>query len=159
VAQVRFGAKTEQGGVTYETVLTVDNSDFLLRPGMTATADITVNEIKDALLIPNTALRYSPTEKELARFTEKPKAKPGDSKDSKAKPEDLKDDKAKTETKNQQKVWMIREGKLVQIPVTVGETDRTNTEVKVGEIKDGDLIITNTMSKPSSVSVSVGASS
>ncbi len=46
--------------VTYKAILTIDNSDLLLRPGMTATADITVDEIENALIVPNAALRYAP---------------------------------------------------------------------------------------------------
>lgn len=51
---------TQTGVVTYETMLEVDNPDLLLRPGMTATAEIVTTNIKDAVLVPNAALRYSP---------------------------------------------------------------------------------------------------
>ncbi|MGH8237260.1 MAG: efflux RND transporter periplasmic adaptor subunit, partial [Steroidobacteraceae bacterium] len=51
---------TSTGVVTYETVLEVDNSDLLLRPGMTATAEIVTTNIKDATLVPNAALRFTP---------------------------------------------------------------------------------------------------
>jgi HlyD family secretion protein len=51
---------TSTGVVTYETVLEVDNSDLALRPGMTATAEIETTNIKDALLVPNAALRFTP---------------------------------------------------------------------------------------------------
>jgi HlyD family secretion protein len=46
--------------VTYQAVLSVDNSERLLRPGMTATATITTDERKGVLLVPNAALRFSP---------------------------------------------------------------------------------------------------
>jgi HlyD family secretion protein len=46
--------------VTYETVLEVDNSELLLRPGMTATAQIVTTSISDAILVPNAALRFQP---------------------------------------------------------------------------------------------------
>ncbi|MBI4831417.1 MAG: efflux RND transporter periplasmic adaptor subunit, partial [Candidatus Lindowbacteria bacterium] len=59
VGQVRYGSQTVNGVVTYETVLNVNNSDLLLRPGMTATADITVKKVEDAVLVPNAALRFS----------------------------------------------------------------------------------------------------
>jgi HlyD family secretion protein len=51
---------TGQTVVTYQAVLSVDNSERLLRPGMTATATITTDERKAVLLIPNSALRFSP---------------------------------------------------------------------------------------------------
>jgi HlyD family secretion protein len=51
---------TSTGVVTYETVLEVDNSELLLRPGMTATAEIVTTSITDATLVPNAALRFTP---------------------------------------------------------------------------------------------------
>ncbi len=56
---------TSTGVVTYETVLEVDNSELLLRPGMTATAQIVTTSIDDAVLVPNTALRFTPEGVEL----------------------------------------------------------------------------------------------
>ena len=53
-------SSTSTGVVTYETVLEVDNSELLLRPGMTATAEIVTTNIPDAVLIPNAALRFTP---------------------------------------------------------------------------------------------------
>lgn len=51
---------TSTGVVTYETVLEVDNPELLLRPGMTATAEIVTTHIDDAVLVPNAALRFAP---------------------------------------------------------------------------------------------------
>ena len=145
VIQVRYGAKTEQGVVTYETILSANNSELLLRPGMTATADIVVNEIEDALLMPNAALRFSPTENEVKRFSEKPQSESGE----------LKDETPETATREEQKVWIIQSGKMVQVPITIGETDNINTEVKSGDLKPGDLLIINTAPK-GTISVTVG---
>jgi HlyD family secretion protein len=60
VASVRFAPKTVQGVVTYEAVLDFDNTALLLRPGMTATADIVTKTLTDVLRIPNAALRFKP---------------------------------------------------------------------------------------------------
>ena len=60
VAQVRYASAKVEGVVTYKAVLSVDNSAQQLRPGMTATATITVNSVNNALLVPNAALRYTP---------------------------------------------------------------------------------------------------
>lgn len=46
--------------VAYTARLTVNNAELLLRPGMTATADIVTTEKKNVLLVPNAALRFSP---------------------------------------------------------------------------------------------------
>jgi len=46
--------------VAYTAVLSVQNPDLQLRPGMTATAEIVTTERANALLVPNAALRWSP---------------------------------------------------------------------------------------------------
>jgi len=61
ITQVRYGAETTNNVVTYKTVLRVDNRDLLLRPGMTATADIIVRQVEKTLLVPSSALRFSPS--------------------------------------------------------------------------------------------------
>ena len=63
---VRVAPVAINGVVTYTAVLALDNSELLLRPGMTATADIVISEVKNALLIPNAALRYTPPAKAQA---------------------------------------------------------------------------------------------
>jgi HlyD family secretion protein len=60
ITQARFGSSITSGVVTYETVLKVNNSDLALRPGMTATADIVVEMVKNVLLVPGAALRFAP---------------------------------------------------------------------------------------------------
>jgi HlyD family secretion protein len=60
ITQVRFGAEETDGVVTYKAVLQVENPDLLLRPGMTATANIIVQRTENRLLVPNTALRFTP---------------------------------------------------------------------------------------------------
>jgi len=69
ITRVNLGANTDSasssasGGntvVAYTAVLAVDNPDKRLRPGMTATAEIVTEEITDALLVPNAALRFTP---------------------------------------------------------------------------------------------------
>jgi HlyD family secretion protein len=61
VQQVRYSPTTTAGVVTYSAVVEVDNPDEKLRPGMTATVTIKTKESKNALRIPNAALRYKPT--------------------------------------------------------------------------------------------------
>jgi HlyD family secretion protein len=48
------------GVVSYRAVISVPNDKGMLRPGMTATADIAVADALDVLSVPNTALRYAP---------------------------------------------------------------------------------------------------
>ena len=56
-----FGSTTTDNVVTYITYLEVENADLSLRPGMTATATISATERRDVLLVPNTALRFTPS--------------------------------------------------------------------------------------------------
>ena len=60
IRELRYGSEVVQGVVTYKAVLSTDNSELLLRPGMTATAEIIVQQVTKALTVPNAALRYSP---------------------------------------------------------------------------------------------------
>ena len=60
IRELRYGSEVVQGVVTYKAVLSTDNSDLLLRPGMTATAELVVQKVTNALTVPNAALRYVP---------------------------------------------------------------------------------------------------
>nr|NJM01606.1 efflux RND transporter periplasmic adaptor subunit [Desulfobacula sp.] len=147
VRQVRYGAQTTDGVVTYETVLSVDNTTMMLRPGMTATADMTVKTIDQALLIPNAALRFSPpataTEKESSGSGSiLSKLLPGPPKSkSPAKQADASEGK-------DQAVWTLGEdGQLVKIAIATGETDGTLTQVLSGEVTPGMKLIVGTAGK------------
>ena len=61
VTQVRYSPETVQNVVTYTTVVNAENPDLKLRPGMTATVSIVVGEAKNALKVPNSALRFTPS--------------------------------------------------------------------------------------------------
>lgn len=69
VVSVKNMPTTTQNVVTYETRLSVKNPEGLLRPGMTATATINVDDRTAALLVPNTALRYAPKPKSAPEAT------------------------------------------------------------------------------------------
>jgi HlyD family secretion protein len=62
VTQIRNSPITVQNVVTYDTVIGVTNSDFRLKPGMTATVSITTAQRTNVLKIPNAALRFKPPE-------------------------------------------------------------------------------------------------
>ena len=61
VTRVAYGSTKTDNVVTYTTELAVDNQDMTLRPGMTATATIQTAERQPSLLVPNTALRFTPS--------------------------------------------------------------------------------------------------
>ena len=60
VAQIRKAPQLTQNVVTYIVVLSTQNTDLALLPGMTAVVSITVEEAKGVLKIPNAALRFGP---------------------------------------------------------------------------------------------------
>ena len=60
VEQVRLNPTSVQNVVTYNTIVAVDNSNMLLRPGMTATVSIIVRKAEHALRVPAAALRFRP---------------------------------------------------------------------------------------------------
>jgi HlyD family secretion protein len=62
VTQVRNSPTTVNNVVTYDAVISVTNSDYKLKPGMTANVAIIVAQRSDALKIPNAALRFRPPE-------------------------------------------------------------------------------------------------
>jgi len=66
---VRLNSVIVSGVVTYETVVSVENKELLLRPGMTASADIITKEIPATLVVPNAALRFMPTGAKIEKRT------------------------------------------------------------------------------------------
>jgi HlyD family secretion protein len=62
VGQIRNAPKSEQSVVTYSTIIEVANPELKLKPGMTANVSIIVARRSDALLVPNSALRFRPAE-------------------------------------------------------------------------------------------------
>jgi HlyD family secretion protein len=113
---------------------------------MTATADITVKKVEDALLAPNAALRFTPpvTEKKApssggSLISQLLPRRPGQSGSKKR--EEVNGDK------KQQRVWVWRDGQPVAVPVSVGATDGIMTEVKIGDIEPGMPLVVDTVRK------------
>jgi HlyD family secretion protein len=141
ITRARYGSTTTSGVVTYVTELKVDNPDLALRPGMTATADITVKKVENALLIPSAALRFTPPVQEEKKSSGSlvgsllPRPPKADSKQGQG------DAGSKKETR----VWTLTERKLLAVPITIGETDGRMTEVVKGDIKEGTAIVVDTV--------------
>jgi len=118
VWQVRNAPITVQNVVTYDVVIQVANPDLKLKPGMTANVSIIISIKKDVLKIPNAALRFKPSEK--------------------------------GKTAGQQKgagIWILEEGKPKRIPVSTGISDGNYTELVSGEIKEGQELIVESLTK------------
>jgi HlyD family secretion protein len=135
IRDVRFASETIQGVVTYKAVLTIDNSELLLRPGMTATAEIKVTQIQDALLIPNAGLRFSPPVKDAVRQPSLlRRVLPG--------PPQFRPASRREETGPNRTVWTLRNGEPAPIKIVIGASDGKHTAVVGGElVADQALII------------------
>ncbi|PCC68842.1 efflux RND transporter periplasmic adaptor subunit [Nannocystis exedens] len=77
VAQIRNSPLTLQNVVTYDAVVRVDNDELKLRPGMTASVTFIVDERRDALAVPNAALRFTPSDPKIAALAPKPEGERG----------------------------------------------------------------------------------
>jgi HlyD family secretion protein len=141
ITQVRYGSETTDGVVTYETLLRVDNADLSLRPGMTATADITVKKVEDVVLIPNAALRFEPA------TATRPASRRGlvgallPRPPGRRTPEGRRTGAGHAE----QRVWTLREDRLVPVTVKTGATDGTLSEVTQGEVVPGMTLVVGTV--------------
>jgi HlyD family secretion protein len=140
ITQVRHAPQTVEGVVSYETVLSVNNDELQLLPGMTATAEVITRQVHDALLIPNAALRYTPPVTQQStqrsgsllsqlfprRRTERstqPRAEPG-----------------MTRT-----IWLLQQGQPQALSIKLGDSDGMQTEVVAGELSPGMAVITETL--------------
>jgi HlyD family secretion protein len=121
VEQVRNAATTVQNVVTYDVVVKVDNQDLKLKPGMTADVSIITSVVKDVLRIPNAALRFIPAQAGRPAPEER-----GPS------------------------VWVERNGQLTRVPVRIGLSDGSYTELVSGDLKEGDEVVIESQTKPAS---------
>jgi HlyD family secretion protein len=115
---IRNAPKTVQGVVTYQGVLYVSNPENLLRPGMTATAEIHAAGVKNALLVPNGALRFTP---------------PSMAKDAGTAPTGAREGR----------VWVEKDGKLSPVDLTLGISDGKQTAVVSGNLAAGEKLAVN----------------
>jgi HlyD family secretion protein len=133
ITEVRYAPEETDGVVTYKAVLSVDNGEGLLRPGMTATADITVAHVEDALQVPNTALRFVPPQDPQASgegmgglvglVLPRPPAE------------------RSADAPAGDGVWVLREGIASRVEVTPGETDGRRTAIEAGDLAEGDAVV------------------
>ena len=153
VRQVRNAPQTVQNVVTYDAVVDVPNGDLKLKPGMTATVTFVYAEKDDVVRIPNAALRFRPPpgfgQGEGARGN----AAGGNA--AAATPSG-----AASQGTNggrgagagrggggrggaERSVWVVRDDRPVQVPVMLGISDGTVTELVKGEVQPGDAVVTD----------------
>ncbi len=118
VSQVRQSPQTVQNVVTYDVVVSVDNSDLALIPGMTAATQIIIDQRNDVLRVPNQALRYVPGGLSAVGAGG-----------------------TRTPTNKQPEVWVLRDGLPVAVTVVTGLSDDNFTEIVKGDLNPGDQVI------------------
>jgi HlyD family secretion protein len=116
VAQVRQSPQTVQNVVTFDVVVSVDNSDLALKPGMTAATRIVVDQRVDAVRVPSLALRFKPSGVGIPPSEGAAGA-------------------------TQVQLWVLREKKPVAIPIVIGLDDDSCAEIVAGDLKLGDQVI------------------
>jgi HlyD family secretion protein len=165
ISEIRLNPQTVQNVVTYSVILSIENPEMKLKPGMTANITITVDQRNNALRVPNAALRYAPPGVRRDEFvgergqpsyseteTEQTSAKAGQNRP--ATPPHLAPGQMWDPS---QKIKFAAPKKVVQRPgvvfvldeqqkpqprkVLLGITDGSATEVISGEIKPGDAVI------------------
>ena len=130
---IEYSPEVTDNVVTYKAILIVDNSELLLRPGMTATAQILVNEVKDALTVPNAALRYAPPRQSSGQ---------GFNITSLFIPRMPRSEKTTVPSADGERtVHVLEDGKPKAVKVRVGVSDGKDTQILSGDIKAGDEVI------------------
>ena len=121
VLSLRNEPRTSQNVVSYEAVLSVDNSELLLKPGMTATASIVCESHPGVILVPNAALRFTPPAPPGGgMFGRGPAAKPLEG----------------------PTVWTLEGTVPKPLSVKVGSSDGIRTEIREG-LDEGTAVITD----------------
>ncbi len=162
VGKVRMSASVTQNVVTYPVEINAENSDLALRPYETANVQFEVERLPDALLVPNVALRYSPSSLTIVSpevrdaymaqmsgnrgagpsggqsATRSATTQPGGGGGKSRGP----GGKGGKSAEQRGTVW-VQDGTFVKpIRVKIGPTDSVNTAVLSDELKDGDVVVT-----------------
>jgi len=117
VADVRRAPIVTQNVVTYDVVITVDNSDLKLFPGMTANVTILAAKLDDTLKVPNSVLRFRPSAAVL------------------------KQNSLPAVQANKQQVYVLAGGKLTGVQVKFGLSDGRYTAVSSSQLQPGAQVV------------------
>lgn len=128
VRQVRLNPTIQSNVVSYTVIVSADNPEGRLKPGMTAFVQVTANRRDGVLRVPNAALRFRPPAEAGTAGANAP-ARQGDGAGAGRRDAG-------------QRVYKLVDGKLVAVPIQVGVSDTSWTEVTGGEVKEGDRLVT-----------------
>src|SRR5579863_7611404 len=156
VAQVRMNATTVQSVVTYDTIIEFANPELKLFPGMTAYVTIPVDTVRNALKLPNTALRYKPpmTAEEILAIYNQYGIEGGEQKSAADDPVAVSkvaqtgaapQNPPRVPKRDSAVVWKLHADNTMEpVKVSLGITDHAYTEVSgllKGQLKEGDDVI------------------
>ena len=154
VRQVRLNPTTQQNVVTYDVVVSVDNPDKVLMPGMTAYVNIMIAQRKDALLVPNAALRFRPADAQARtdKARAESKSKGGDTtkaeQGGKRGGERGKGERGNGDMVQTGTVYVLENGQSKPVRIPIGITDNRLTEVLGGDLKEGAAVIVEDRQPP-----------
>lgn len=139
IRDISFASETTEGVVTYTARLDVDNSELLLRPGMTATVSVVTREARDVLTVPAAAFRFSPpVERESSGFSLRnafmPRMGPGMRQQNR---------QGRGADAGTRTLYVLKDGAPEAVQVKPGVTDGEAVEILSG-LSEGDLVITAT---------------
>ncbi len=162
VSQVRLQPRTVSNVVTYTVVVQAKNEEGLLLPGMTATITFTTEKHAGVLLIPSKAMRFQPSEKEVAAFRERRQKQMRSVPDSAHAvgrgPSSMRQGMAAdsqahngSSPRSMTTVWYLDSlGQLSAAPIRTGMTDKANTEVVGSRVLTEGMKIIVGVAEPSS---------
>jgi HlyD family secretion protein len=139
VGKVRLNATMAQNVVLYTVEINIENADKLLLPYLTATVRFQLNCQTNALVVPNSALRWNPSS--LAEIA--PDVRPGNSASSPANDPPAADPPAKKDKRQSRKTLWVKDGEFVRpIEVIAGTTDGANTAITSDALREGQEVVT-----------------
>jgi HlyD family secretion protein len=142
VKQLRLNSTNTTNVVTYNVVVSVDNSDLTLLPGMTAYVNIAVASAEQSLLVPNAALRYKPTlDTAISDDKQNEIIKTGDRKSNAEGGTNSGRKGNKDEDLAAGKIYILKDGKPSLVRVRVGITDGRFTAISARDLAVADKVI------------------
>lgn len=152
VRQIRNAPQTVQNVVTYDAVLDVANPEQKLKPGMTANVTFLYDSREDVLRLPNAALRFQMPRPEGSRREGMANRRQGGQERAEggekaegAEQAASAEGQGRMRRKladDEKRIWVLREGRPRPVVIKPGLSDGSFTEVREGELEEGDQVIT-----------------
>ncbi len=141
VNKVRLNASMNQNVVLYTVEVNIDNPGKLLLPYLTATVHFVMSHESNAMLVPNAALRWTPSS--LAQVAPDARAALADDPPAKDPPGTTQSAKKEHSDKSSRRMLWLKDGDFVRpVEVAAGTSDGANTSVAAEGLREGQEIVT-----------------